>query len=291
MQRTSRPLDVPRSVIYLSKQTHHSIDKRSRRGPGRIDPTFYSAGRSIQEWSRRNSKNISKKTAWPAQSVHVVGIGRNNGCGRDRSASRDRFYRKRAWLWYHVDAAYGGFFILTKDGREKLQGIELSDSLIIDPHKGLFLPYGLGVVLVKNVEDLKRSFRFDAHYMQDAFAGPDELSPAELSPELTKHFRGLRLWLPLKLHGIAPFRACLEEKLMLAQYFYEEVQKIGFECPACSGAFGCRLPFRSHERRPERISIVDFSKQLSRTAASLSHRPCSTAIICFVLRVSRSVRI
>jgi glutamate/tyrosine decarboxylase-like PLP-dependent enzyme len=54
-------------------------------------------------------------------------------------------------------------------------------------------------------------------------------SPSELSPELTKHFRGFRLWLPLKLHGLAPFRACLEEKLYLARYFYEEVQKLGFE--------------------------------------------------------------
>jgi len=84
-------------------------------------------------------------------------------------------------------------------------------------------------VLVKNVEDLKRSFSFEANYMQDAFTGIDELSPAELSPELTKHFRGLRLWLPLKLHGVAPFRACLDEKLALAKYFYEEVRKLGFE--------------------------------------------------------------
>ncbi|HTH51567.1 MAG TPA: pyridoxal-dependent decarboxylase, partial [Pyrinomonadaceae bacterium] len=132
-------------------------------------------------------------------------------------------------LWHHIDAAYGGFFILTDEGREKLKGIELGDSVVIDPHKGLFLPYGLGVVLVKNVEDLKRSFSFEANYMQDAFTGIDELSPAELSPELTKHFRGLRLWLPLKLHGIAPFRACLDEKLALAQYFYKEVQRLGFE--------------------------------------------------------------
>src|SRR5205823_10451126 len=90
-------------------------------------------------------------------------------------------------------------------------------------------PYGLGVVLTKRAEDLQRSFSFQAHYMQDAFTGVDELSPAELSPELTKHFRGLRLWLPLKLHGLAPFRACLEEKLLLAKYFHAEVQKLGFE--------------------------------------------------------------
>src|SRR5258708_7471137 len=136
---------------------------------------------------------------------------------------------KEYGLWYHIDAAYGGFFILTEEGRLKLQGLELSDSLIIDPHKGLFLPYGLGVVLVKNIEDLARSYSFDAHYMQDAFAGPHEMSPAELSPELTKHFRGLRLWLPLKLHGVAPFRACLEEKLLLAKYFHAEILALGFE--------------------------------------------------------------
>ncbi len=67
-----------------------------------------------------------------------------------------------------------------------------------------------------------------ANYMQDA-ASADELSPADLSPELTKHFRGMRLWLPLKLHGVAPFRACLDEKLLLAKYFYDEVRKLGFE--------------------------------------------------------------
>jgi glutamate/tyrosine decarboxylase-like PLP-dependent enzyme len=136
---------------------------------------------------------------------------------------------KENGLWYHIDAAYGGFFILTDEGRKKLAGIETADSIVIDPHKGLFLPYGLGVVLVKNIEDLKRAHRFEASYMQDAFHGPDEASPAELSPELTKHFRGMRLWLPLKLHGVAPFRACLEEKLLLAKYFHAEIQKIGFE--------------------------------------------------------------
>ncbi len=136
---------------------------------------------------------------------------------------------KRHRLWYHIDAAYGGFFILTKEGKKKLRGIEMSDSLVIDPHKGLFLPYGLGVVLVKDQSKLHASHYYVANYMQDAVAANEEPSPAELSPELTKHFRGLRLWLPLKLHGIKPFRACLEEKLLLAKYFYKEVKKLGFE--------------------------------------------------------------
>src|SRR5205814_771167 len=107
---------------------------------------------------------------------------------------------KKHELWYHIDAAYGGFFMLTEEGKEKMKGIELSDSLVCDPHKSLFLPYGTGVVLVKDKRVLQHSHFYTANYMQDAVNASEEISPAEISPELTKHFRGLRLWLPLKLH-------------------------------------------------------------------------------------------
>jgi aromatic-L-amino-acid decarboxylase len=65
--------------------------------------------------------------------------------------------------------------------------------------------------------------------MQDAVRESGVLSPADVSPELTKHFRGLRMWLPLILVGLKPFRAALEEKLLLARYFYDEIQQLGFE--------------------------------------------------------------
>jgi glutamate/tyrosine decarboxylase-like PLP-dependent enzyme len=128
-----------------------------------------------------------------------------------------------------VDAAYGGFFMLTREGREKLRGIEKSDSLIVDPHKGLFLPFGIGIVLIKNKKQMAATHYYQANYLQDTLSATDESSPADLSPELTKHFRGMRMWLPLQLHGLKPFRACLEEKLMLAKYFYAEIKKLGFE--------------------------------------------------------------
>jgi len=133
-------------------------------------------------------------------------------------------------MWFHVDAAYGGFFVLTPSGKKALNGIERSDSVVIDPHKGLFLPYGLGVVLVKNGVHLKRAFAYQANYLQDTVQHQDEVSPAEVSPELTKHFRGLRIWLPLMIHGLAPFKAALEEKLLLAEYSYQKLKKMeGFE--------------------------------------------------------------
>ncbi|MEO7658575.1 MAG: pyridoxal-dependent decarboxylase [Pyrinomonadaceae bacterium] len=222
--------DIPRSIIYLSRQTHHSVAKAINvAGLAECPIRYVELDEKYKMVPEDLNAQIEKDKAAGLNPFLVVASAGTTDVGAIDLLPEIGEIAARHGLWYHIDAAYGGFFILTDEGREKLRGLDMADSLIIDPHKGLFLPYGLGVVLVKNVEHLKRSYSFQASYMQDAFAAPDELSPAELSPELTKHFRGLRLWLPLKLHGVAPFRACLEEKLLLAKYFHAEVQKLGFE--------------------------------------------------------------
>jgi len=130
-------------------------------------------------------------------------------------------------LWFHVDAAYGGFFILTSK-KEMFKGMERADSIIMDPHKGLFLPYGTGAVLVKEKEAVLHSHYYTANYMQDGAHEEMVKSPANISPELTRHFRGLRVWLPLQIHGVQPFIACLEEKLLLVKYFRNKLKDLGF---------------------------------------------------------------
>jgi aromatic-L-amino-acid decarboxylase len=136
---------------------------------------------------------------------------------------------RRERCWFHVDAAYGGFFLLTDQGRTALRGIERSDSAVLDPHKGLFLPYGSGVLVVRDAAPLMASHDYAGSYMQDAAREPTEISPADASPELSRHFRGLRMWLPLVLLGTAPFSAALEEKLLLARYFRREIELAGYE--------------------------------------------------------------
>jgi glutamate/tyrosine decarboxylase-like PLP-dependent enzyme len=94
------------------------------------------------------------------------------------------------------------------------------------------MPLGSGAVLVREGRKLHQAHAYDASYMQDqkVLASPEEVSPADLSPELTRPFRGLRLWFALQLAGVAPFRAALEEKLLLARYFYERIQEMeGFQ--------------------------------------------------------------
>ncbi|NBC65944.1 MAG: amino acid decarboxylase, partial [Bacteroidetes bacterium] len=112
------------------------------------------------------------------------------------------------------------------DGKEKLKGIEKSDSVVMDPHKGLFLPYGTGALIVKDVKKLAEAHQFSANYMKDADVKSGIYSPAEISPELSKHFRGLRMWLPLKLHGVKRFRDALEEKQLLARYLWEKMKSV-----------------------------------------------------------------
>ena len=121
-----------------------------------------------------------------------------------------------AGAWMHVDAAYGGFFALTERARPLFAGIERADSVVLDPHKGLFLPWGCGAVLVRDGEALRRGFAVRSSYL-DHVHREGVPSPADYSPELTRHFRALRLWTSLRLHGIERFRAALEEKLILAQ--------------------------------------------------------------------------
>ena len=88
---------------------------------------------------------------------------------------------------------------------------------MLDPHKGLFLPFGTGAVVVREEDVLAAAFTETANYRQDARDAAMLYAPADLGPELTRPFRGLRMWLPLKLFGVEAFRACLEEKLLLAR--------------------------------------------------------------------------
>jgi aromatic-L-amino-acid decarboxylase len=136
-------------------------------------------------------------------------------------------------MWLHVDAAYGGFFVLTERGKNMMRGIDQADSITLDPHKALFLPYGTGSLLVRDGEALRRAHTIYAHYMPPMQEDADLMDFCLYSPELSRDFRGLRVWLPLKLHGVGPFRENLDEKLDLTLWATDALRKIpGIEIAA-----------------------------------------------------------
>lgn len=135
-------------------------------------------------------------------------------------------------LWLHADAAYGGPFQITARGRERLRGIERSHSITLDPHKAMFLPYGTGALLVRDGQRLRDAHHVGAEYLQDLQTEAEIPNFAEYSPELSRNFRGLSLWLPIKLHGLRAWREALDEKLDLTRFLYEELRASeSFEVP------------------------------------------------------------
>ena len=221
---------VNEACIYLTKQAHHSVHKAIRIAGLRevnlreieVDDNFKM---DISELNEQVVKDLEKGLI----PFLIIGSAGTTDTGAiDPLESMAKTCNKHK-LWFHVDAAYGGFFMLVASQKAKFKGIEKADSITIDPHKGLFLAYGSGAVIIRDVDALKKSHYYQANYMQDVTEVFEEPSPADLSPELTKHFRGLRMWLPLQLFGVRPFRKALEEKALLTHYFYQKVQDLGFE--------------------------------------------------------------
>ncbi|MEA2550756.1 MAG: hypothetical protein QOE25_525, partial [Actinomycetota bacterium] len=124
-------------------------------------------------------------------------------------------------LWLHVDGAYGGFFRLTDRGRRWFAGISRADSVTLDPHKGLFLPYGTGALVVRDGNSLRDAHFEGAAYLQDLAPAGELPNYTEYSPELSREWRGLRVWMPLVLHGVGAFREALDEKLDLTRRLYD----------------------------------------------------------------------
>ncbi len=222
--------DYASAVVYLTDQAHHCIEKALRIAGMRevhhrfipMDDRFRMRADALEQAIAADRKQ--GLTPWL-----IIAAAGTTDTGAVDPLDAIGAIAERERCWFHVDAAYGGFFLLTEHGRQALKGIERSDSVVLDPHKGLFLPYGSGIVVVRDIKALAAAHEHSGHYMQDALREPGEVSPADMSPELSKHFRALRMWLPLVLLGTKPFEAALDEKLLLARYFYQEIQALGFE--------------------------------------------------------------
>ena len=213
----------PDGTVYVTTETHFSVARAARitgipadrvrvvptRGL-RMDPV--AAAELIAADRARNLRPfLLVGSAGTTSSGTVDPLGDLAGLARDEG------------LWFQVDAAYGGGFQLTERGRVRLSGVERADSIALDPHKALFLQYGTGLLLVRDGRTLAAAFADGGDYVQDVGAVDGLPDYGFLGPELTREFRGFRLWLPLHLHGIGAFRAMLDEKLDMAELAYHRL--------------------------------------------------------------------
>lgn len=214
-------------VIYTSEQAHHSVLKAARLSGFRRDQVreiAVDAAFRIRVDALAAAIAADRRAGLrPCMIVGQAGTT-NTGAVDDLQALAE--LAGREGLWLHVDAAYGGFFALTARGRQVLAGIERADSVTLDPHKGMFLPYGTGCLLVREPAALRRAHGSPADYLPPLQDDPEFVDYCELSPELSRDFRGLRVWLPLKLLGAEVFRRALDEKLDLAHACFAAVRAL-----------------------------------------------------------------
>ncbi|PRQ02448.1 L-2,4-diaminobutyrate decarboxylase [Enhygromyxa salina] len=241
---------ISRGVVYASDQAHHSAAKAARmagfsRANIRVVATD-AAGR--MDLHAAASMIAEDRRAGLIPAVLVASAGTTNTGAIDDLGGAAALAQDHQ-MWLHVDAAYGGFFMLTARGRERLAGLASAHSITLDPHKGLGLPYGNGALVVADRSWLLDAFSASADYLHEHESS--SVNFCDLSPELSRNFRGLGLWLPLKALGSQPFAAHLDEKLDLADQAARALALLpGIEIVT-----------------PHQLSIVTFQLQLPRPAA------------------------
>ena len=230
-RRTRLGDDFRDAVLYFSEESHHSIHKAailagfSERNlrPLPVDERYRLRVDALED-------AIAVDRTRHLKPFLVVGNAGTTNTGAVDPIPAIADVCQLHDLWLHVDAAYGGFFRLAPGGEALLPGLERADSLVLDPHKGLFLPYGTGCLLVRDAGALQSAHTFHAGYLQDLEEPADAVSFANISPELSRDFRGMRLWLPLQMFGVEAFRDNLREKLELARWAAAELRaEPGFE--------------------------------------------------------------
>ena len=213
-------------VIYTTEQSHHSVMKAAvLAGFPEANVRLVPTTNLVIDVPALEAQIQSDQEHGARPFLVVANAGTTNTGAVDDLSAIARVCNEHS-LWLHTDAAYGGVFMLTKRGKNRLSGIELSDSITLDPHKGLFLPYGTGCLLVKNACHLEQAHKVAAKYLPPFQEESDRIDFSGISPELSRDFRGLRVWLPFKLFGTQTFAAYLDEKLDLCQYAFKQIQAL-----------------------------------------------------------------
>src|SRR5690242_17899006 len=209
-------------VLYASAEAHHSLDKSAgllglgRRALRRI-PVTARVQMDPAELERAIVRDIAAGVK-PFCVVATVGTT-NSGAVDDLSAIADVCVRHNLWL--HVDGAYGAALIFSNqpEHRAIIRGLERADSLTIDPHKWLAMPFAAGVILTSHAELLQPTFSVPTPYMPKTKTAPALVDNFKVSAQWSRRMNSLKLWLTLRVHGRQAYEELITKQLSLARDF------------------------------------------------------------------------
>ncbi len=212
------------AVIYASAESHHSLDKSAGLlGIGRKALHRIPITERLQLDPAKLEDAIEEDRAagrFPFCAVATAGTT-NSGIVDDLVAMADICHRHKLWL--HVDGAYGAAVVFSDKHRHLVRGIELADSITIDPHKWLAVPFAAGVILTRHPKVLEQAFSITSPYMPKA-AGAHLPDNARISTQWTRRMNSLKLWLTLRVHGRQAYEQHIDRQLELAHKFADWIE-------------------------------------------------------------------
>ena len=206
-----------RATVYMSDQSHTAFLRAAiiagiRRECIRRIPT----DRHFRLDMKALAESVAKDRAAGYNPVAICANAGTSSTGTVDPLGPMADYCAAEGIWLHVDAAYGGFAVLTEQGKRLLAGIERADSIGLDAHKWLFQPYEAGCLLVKDLSTLERAFGVQCDILQDTIWGADHPNFGDRGLQLSRSFRALKVWMSIQTFGMAAFRRAVANGMELA---------------------------------------------------------------------------
>jgi aromatic-L-amino-acid/L-tryptophan decarboxylase len=245
-QHANITTDTSKGIIYCSNQIHHSVIKGAKLAGFPIENIRCICTQShFQINTQFLEEVILKDISSGLQPFLIIGCAGSTHTGYADNLVSLALLSKKYNMWLHTDAAYGGFFNLLPSKRDVLKGINLSDSITLDPHKSFFSPFGTGAIVARDIGCLKKLFHTPHDiqtYMPDTERKEEKTiihektseeylsdmvtDVADISPEQSRPFRALGLYIPLHVLGLKQFTNSLQEKIDQALYVYKKIQSL-----------------------------------------------------------------
>ena len=213
-----------RATVYMSDQSHSALSRAAfivgvRRDRIRMIP---SDGHFRMDMDALASAVAADRDAGLSPIAVAANAGTVGTGAVDRLEEMADFCAAEG-LWLHVDAAYGGFAIVTERGKRLLRGIERADSIGLDPHKWFFQPYEAGCLLVKDENTLTDAFGVRPDILQDTVWGSNHPNFSNVGLQLSRSARALKVWMSVQTFGMAAFRRAVSNGMELAERAEEYV--------------------------------------------------------------------
>ncbi len=204
-------------AIYLTEEAHQGFNKIAHMaGLGRRNLRIVATDANL----KMNVDDLRRCVAADRREGRlpfmVIGTGGTTTAGVIDPLSEIGQIAKEQGLWFHADAAYGGSAVVSPRLRPHLAGIELADSITCDAHKWLSVPMGCGIFLCRHRDSVAQAFRADVTYLSlnpDAEDATITFNPLTHSPQWSRRFIGLKLFMALAERGEAGYAAMLEHQV------------------------------------------------------------------------------